>query len=116
MPLILSQGALLCLQVAWLKSLGLGSAFGSVSGSGIGWAGLVVVVAVAAAVTLAVGMAAYHFRMRAHAQHQIKEIMCACLMAFLYMAQCLLHTSACIMPIAYSSVHNACCIHQQADC
>ena len=39
--------------------------------------GVISVAIVAAVVTLALGFTAYHFRMRYHAQAQIKEIMCA---------------------------------------
>ena len=46
-------------------------------GNSIGWAGVLAIVVAAAMITLAIGFAAYHFRMRYHAQQQIKEIMCA---------------------------------------
>lgn len=63
---------MLLLQVDFLRRLGITAVF---SGSGIGWGGVIGVVVVAAVLTLGAGFAAYHFRMRLHAQQQIRDIM-----------------------------------------
>lgn len=61
-------------QGEFLQRLGMADVARRLGGS-LGWGGVVGIVVVAAVLTLAIGFAAYHFRMRYHAQQQIHDIM-----------------------------------------
>lgn len=64
------------MQEQFLQRLGMADA---VEKLGIGWGSVIGIVITAAILTLCIGFAAYHFRMRYHAQQQVKEIMYALL-------------------------------------
>ena len=99
------------MQDQFLASLGI-SDYVDKLGSSIGWAGVMGVVVAAAILTLGIGFMAYHFRMRYHAQQQIKDIMCASCLSLLYLSSGTTDHIRQIAKGAHASQHHICMLSE----